>query len=225
MSSTRPWLTFDCYDTLVAYTEAKAAALETLVRNKGGDDRSVDRARETFEARERELQTGAEFVILNRVLRRSLGAAMQACGLEALPEDEHALIEAVRASPPFADVADALRDLKRDYRLAILSNSEPDIIIHSVARIGVAMDAVVLASEARCYKPAPGMFRELLRRIDADPAHVTHVAQGFYHDIRPTRDLGFGRRIWINRYGREPEPGYEADAELMDLAGLRQVLA
>ena len=31
-----PWLTFDCYDTLVRYSEGKAAALAGLVRGKGG---------------------------------------------------------------------------------------------------------------------------------------------------------------------------------------------
>jgi len=225
MSSDRPWLTFDCYDTLVAYSEAKTVALAALVRAKDGDDRAIDLAQDAFETEERRLQTGAEFVILNQVLRRSLAAALAATGLLAIPEDEHTMIEAVRASEPFPDVASALRDLKTDHRLAILSNSEPDIIIHSIARIGVAMDAVVLASEAQCYKPATGMFKELLNRIDARAADVTHIAQGFYHDIRPTKDLGFGRRIWINRYARDGDAGYAPDAELMDLAGLREALA
>ena len=32
----KPWLTFDCYDTLVRYTESKYATLEDLVLAKGG---------------------------------------------------------------------------------------------------------------------------------------------------------------------------------------------
>lgn len=225
MSADKPWLTFDCYDTLVAYSEAKATALANIVRAKGGDDAAVDAARHAFETREREIQTAKSFVILNQVLRRSLAAGLAAAGQEVTPADEEIIIEAARATPPFPDVAPALRDLKRDHRLAILSNSEPDIIIHSIARIGVAVDAVVLASEAECYKPAAGMFRELLARIDAPAADVTHIAQGFYHDIKPAKVLGFGRRIWINRFARDGEIGYEPDAELMDLADLRAALA
>ena len=134
------------------------------------------------------------------------------------------MITAVREAEPFADVAPALGDLARDYRLAILSNSEPDIIRHNIARIGVPMDAVVLAAEAKCYKPAAGMFEALLSRLDAPASSITHIAQSFYHDMRTAKDLGFGRRIWINRYGRTGDAAYAPDAELPDLSGVRGVL-
>ena len=35
--SNLPWLTFDCYDTLVNYSESKAQRLAELIRAKGGD--------------------------------------------------------------------------------------------------------------------------------------------------------------------------------------------
>jgi 2-haloalkanoic acid dehalogenase type II len=219
-----PWLTFDCYDTLVRYSEGKAAALAKLVRAKGGDDAAVDAAQVIFEGREREIQNGP-FLSLSAVLGESLRSALAAAGLECTPADGITIIEAVCNADPFADVAPALLDLKRDHRLAILSNSEPEIIIHSITRIGVDMDAVILASEAECYKPAPGMFHALLDRIGESPENVTHIAQSFYHDIRPAKDLGFGRRIWINRYGRDSDAAYAPDAELMDLSGVREVLA
>ena len=47
--SERPWLTFDCYDTLVRYSEGKATALASLVREKGGDDAAIVVAQEAFE--------------------------------------------------------------------------------------------------------------------------------------------------------------------------------
>lgn len=205
-SDDRPWLTFDCYDTLVRYSEGKAAA------------------QAAFEATEKELQLGP-FMPLNEVLRASLRSAMEAAGLAGSAADEEAMIDAVRAAEPFPDTVDALRDLKRDHRLAILSNSEPDIIRHTTVRLGVAFDAVVLAYHAQCYKPAEGMFRTLLERIDVPPVAVTHIAQSFYHDMRTAKDVGIGRRIWINRYGREGDPAYTPDAELPDLSQLRGALA
>ena len=218
-----PWLTFDCYDTLVRYSEGKAAALASLVRGKGGGEPAVDAAQGAFEARERELQLGP-FLPLNSILRKSLHHAMVAAGFAGTSADEEVMIEAVRAAEPFPDTVDVLRDLKRDHRLAILSNSEPDIIRHTTIRLGVAFDAVVLAYHAECYKPAEGMFHTLLERIDAAPADVTHIAQSFYHDMRTAKDVGFGRRLWINRYGREGDPAYTPDAELKNLSGVRDAL-
>lgn len=221
--SEHPWLSFDCYDTLVRYSEGKAAALAALVREKGGDAAAVNTAQAAFEASEKELQLGP-FQPLNAVLRASLHHALESVELAGTVADEEAMIDAVRAAEPFPDVADAMRDLKRDHRLAILSNSEPDIIRHTTVRLGVAFDAVVLAYHARCYKPDAGMFHTLLERTRAAPADVTHIAQSFYHDMRTAKDVGIGRRIWINRYGRDGDPAYTPDAELSDLSGVRNAL-
>lgn len=221
---TRPWLTFDCYDTLVRYTENKASALVSLTRAKGGNDDAVSAVQSAFEKSEKELQLGP-FIILNTVLRQSLHAGFAAIGVTASASDEAFIIDTVKQAAPFPDVRDALLDLKKDHRLAILSNSEPDIIRHNIDAIGVEFDAVVLAAEAKCYKPDPGMFRALLERIGEDAGNVTHIAQSFYHDMRTSADMGFGCRLWINRYEREGDPAYTPEAELPDLSGVRKVLS
>ena len=218
-----PWLTFDCYDTLVRYSEIKAARLAELVRGKGGSAEAAARAQTAFETLERELQTGP-FKLLNVVLRESLAGAMDAAGLTCTADDEAAMIDAVRTAEPFDEAPAVLTDLKNDYRLAVLSNSEPDIIRHSIIRLGVGMDAIVLAADAKCYKPAAGMFEALLARIDTPADQVTHIAQSFYHDIRTAKDMGFGRRIWVNRYGRDGDREYAPDREIPDLSTLRAVL-
>ena len=222
--STLPWLTFDCYDTLVTYSESKAKCLAELIRAKGGDGDTINTAQAAFETREREIQTGP-FKLLNAVLRESLNDAMAAAGMDCTVNDEAALIDAVCMAPPFNDVPEAMRALKENFRLAVLSNSEPDIIRHSIIRIGTGMDAIVLAADAKCYKPAPGMFRALLARLETPADQVTHVAQSFYHDIRPSKDAGFGCRIWINRYAKESDAAYAPDYELSDLSGLAAALS
>ena len=221
--SERPWLTFDCYDTLVRYSEGKATALAFLVREKGGDDAAIGVAQEVFEDSEKKLQLGS-FQALNDILRSSLHSALAAVSIEGTVADEDVIIDAVRAAEPFPDVIQVLRDLKRDHRLAILSNSEPDIIRHTTVQLGVVFDAVVLAYHAKCYKPSAGMFYTLLERIGAAPEDVTHIAQSFYHDMRSAKDVGIGRRIWINRYDRVGDCAYTPDAELPDLIGVRNAL-
>ena len=219
----KPWLTFDCYDTLVRYTESKTYTLKQLVQEKSDDVEKIEKARSVFEKTERELQLGP-FMVLNEVIHKSFKSAMQAVNLEILPEDVEKIIYSIKNADPFPDVFDALSALKDDYRLAILSNSQPDVIRYNIDKIGIEFDAVVLASEAKCYKPSKGMFEELLQRIEATAPNVTHIAQSFYHDMRTAKDLGFGRRVWINRYNRVGDPEYEPDAELADLTSLRQAI-
>ena len=219
----KPWLTFDCYDTLVRYTESKSAVLADLVLAKGGTKNLTKSAWLAFEASERRLQK-EDFLPLNQILKSSLKLAFKTIGISSTISDENRMLSAVKDAEPFSEVAEVLSDLKHDYRLAILSNSEPDIIRFNIAKIGVTFDEVVLASQAKCYKPSVGMFNELIQRINESPKDITHIAQSFYHDMRTAKDLGFGRRIWVNRYKKQGDPSYTPDAEISNISRLREEL-
>ena len=223
VNNVKRWLTFDCYDTLVRYTESKSATMTEIISTKGGTKDIVDSAWSVFQSSERRLQT-EEFLPLNQVLKKSLKFALNEIGFESTTSDEDKMLLAVKGADPFPEVNQVLSELKQDYKIAILSNSEPDIIRFNIAKIGVAFDEVVLASEAKCYKPAAGMFNELIKRLNEDPKNITHIAQSFYHDMRTAKDLGFGRRIWINRYKKQGDFSYKPDAEVSDMRRLHEQL-
>jgi 2-haloacid dehalogenase len=109
-------------------------------------------------------------------------------------------------------------------RLAIITNSDDDIMARNVANIGVPIDHVITAEQARAYKPSPVIFGYTLEILGADASDVLHVAQGFEYDIVPAHDLGW-RRVWINRYGKSGDPAYGPYHELPDLSGLPALLA
>ena len=223
VNNVKRWLTFDCYDTLVRYTESKSATMTEIISTKGGTKDIVDSAWSVFQSSERRLQT-EEFLPLNQVLKKSLKFALNEIGFESTTSDEDKMLLAVKGADPFPEVNQVLSELKQDYKIAILSNSEPDIIRFNIAKIGVTFDEVVLASEAKCYKPAAGMFNELIKRLNEDPKNITHIAQSFYHDMRTAKDLGFGRRIWINRYKKQGDFSYKPDAEVSDMRRLHEQL-
>ncbi len=223
VNNVKRWLTFDCYDTLVRYTESKSATMTEIISTKGGTKDIVDSAWSVFQSSERRLQT-EEFLPLNQVLKKSLKFALNEIGFESTTSDEDKMLLAVKDADPFPEVNQVLSELKQDYKIAILSNSEPDIIRFNIAKIGVTFDEVVLASEAKCYKPAAGMFNELIKRLNEDPKNITHIAQSFYHDMRTAKDLGFGRRIWINRYKKQGDFSYKPDAEVSDMRRLHEQL-
>ena len=62
---------------------------------------------------------------------------------------------------PFPEVREALEEVRaRGWRLAILSNSDPDLIEASKERLGVPFDETIVASEIGSYKPALRHWRE-----------------------------------------------------------------
>jgi len=217
------FITFDCYDTLVAYTAGKHAAIRAMVAEKGGDDATAAAVVAAFEATERKLQTAPEFKVLSQVLRESLEAGLAGQGLPTAADDGARLLQAVKDARPFDDVAPALERLRTKYKTAIPSNSERTVMWENRARIGVPFDEVVLAEEVGAYKPDHRMFDTLLARCGCARDEIVHVAQGFYHDIMPGHALGI-RRVWINREAKPGDRAYGPYDELPDLTGVPGLL-
>jgi 2-haloacid dehalogenase len=132
--------------------------------------------------------------------------------------EEDALARSLPTWQPFPEVPAALAEARRrGWRLGILSNTDPDFIEASKARLGVPFDETVVASEIGSYKPAHQHWEEFFARTDAPREGHVHVAQSYFHDVVPARELGL-RTVWVNRLGESREPA--PDRELSDLSDL-----
>ena len=140
-----------------------------------------------------------------------------------LPEGERdAFARALLRWEPFAEVPDALAEARgRGWSLAILSNTDRDLIEASMGRIGVPFELAIVASEIGSYKPGHHHWEEFFSRTGANRDRHVHVAASLFHDIAPARDLGL-RSIWINRLDERADP--EPTRELPDLARLPETL-
>jgi 2-haloacid dehalogenase len=204
------WATFDCYGTLIDWNGGIRAELARVF----GEERADEQLRRYHEL-EPELEHDG-----TRSYREVMTEAMRRLGAPA--GEESGLAESLPSWQPFAEVPGALEEARaRGWRLAILSNTDPDFIAVSKAAIGVPFDETVVASEIRSYKPALGHWREFSRRIGAEPARHVHVGASLFHDIGPANELGLPS-IWINRL--DERPGAQPTHEQPDLQGLADAL-
>jgi 2-haloalkanoic acid dehalogenase type II len=216
--------TFDCYGTLVDWEGGIASFLYALMLREGVEDPPPGRElRERWEAIQFDLVRGPY-----KPYKEILGEATMAwCRENGLPENDayaEAIVGSMRAWQPFPDTRPALTAAREaGVRLAILSNTDRDIISHSVRQIGVEFDNVVVAEDVASYKPAVGNFERLLAEIGEEPDHVLHVAFGFKYDIGPAKLVGV-RTAWVNRHQEKlPDPGTVPDHEWRDLWGLAEL--
>lgn len=216
--------TFDCYGTLVDWEGGIGAFLYALLLREGIAEPPPGRElRARWEAIQFELVRG-EY----RPYREILGEATLAwCREFGVPDRDayaDAIVGSIRAWQPFPDTRPALtRAREAGLRLVILSNTDRDIIRHTVRQIGVDFDDVVTAEDVRAYKPDLAGFRHLLDRLGAEPRDVLHVAFGFKYDIGPAKQLGM-RTAWVNRHLEPlPEPATAPDHEWRDLWGLAEL--
>jgi 2-haloalkanoic acid dehalogenase type II len=119
---------------------------------------------------------------------------------------------------PFPDTNASLERLRTaGYALGILSNVDDDLLAATRRQLPVDFDVVVTAEQVRGYKPAPGHFEAALRAVGGDSARLVHVAQSYFHDVRPAAGLGI-RTVWVNRLGEQVPAGRpRPTAEVADL--------
>ena len=215
--------TFDCYGTLVDWEGGAAAFLYDLALREGEAEPQPGRElRSRWEAIQFEL-LGGEYLSYRDVLAQSLRTWMEERGYRWRDEEGEALLRSMRSWQPFPDTRPALlRARSAGLRLAIVSNTDRDIIEHTLRHIGVPFDAVITAEDARAYKPADAVFEHALARLGTPPEDILHVAFGFKYDIGPATRHGM-RSAWVNRHA-EPPPGDEPfDYEWRDLWPLADV--
>jgi 2-haloacid dehalogenase len=210
------WATFDCYGTLIDWRAGIEAELERLFGPEAAPG-----LLERYLELEQEVQQG-EYLLYGEVLGLTLERLVQEEEL-ALPEgEEPALTRSLPHWEPFPEVREALEDARgRGWKLAILSNSDHDLIAASVERIGIDFEHLVVAEDVHSYKPAKAHWERFFADTGADREQHVHVAASLFHDIAPARDLSL-RTVWINRLGEEARP--TPDRELPDLSALSDTL-
>ncbi|KAL2373644.1 hypothetical protein RJ035_005286 [Blastomyces gilchristii] len=115
--------------------------------------------------------------------------------------------------PAFPDTVDAMRKLKKHYKLVPLSNVDrasfrntlrgPLNGLHEgLKEAEPFFDAVYTAQDIGSYKPDHRNFEYLLSRLKSDfgaeKENILHVAQSLFHDHEPAKKFGM-HSAWIAR--------------------------
>jgi 2-haloacid dehalogenase len=220
-------LTFDCYGTLIDWESGILAALKPVL-SKNGVEISDEHCLEDYAEFESVAERGA-YMPYRQVLMECLKGYGDRYGFTPTQGELERFSESVGDWEAFPDTAAALQELKRVYKLAILSNIDDDLFARSNRRLGVQFDYIVTAQQVYSYKPAYGHFEAILRRSGLPKERILHVAQSLFHDHVPAKRLGFDT-VWINRraekMGSGATPFAEAQPDLVvpDLKSLADLL-
>ena len=210
------WATFDCYGTLIDWNLGIRTELERVFGVE-----AAPRLLERYHELEPKIEA-EEYRTYREVLRLTLEELLRKEGVQ-LPEGEaRTLADSLPDWPPFPEVPSALAELRdRGWMLAILSNSDRDLIAASQRQLRVPIDLAIVAEDVQSYKPAHAHWERFFEATTADRDSHAHVAASLFHDIAPARELGL-KSVWINRLGEQPEP--KPDRELTDLSRLPDTL-
>lgn len=195
-------LTFDCYGTLIDWESGIWDALQPLLMANGVSHVKRLDGLSAFARFESAQEAETPNLLYPALLERVHGAIARELELTTTTELDRDFGNSVPFWPAFPDTADALRVLKRHYKLVILSNVNRDGFAASNRKLGVEFDAIYTAQDVGSYKPDPANFDYLLSHLEKDlgltPRDVLHTAQSLHHDHGPAKAKGLAN-VWIDR--------------------------
>ena len=197
-------ITFDCYGTLIDWNEGILAALSGEARRQGMqvDENAILVA---YHAAEPRVQAAAY-----RAYRDVLAELEAEVAVELgwrPPELPGYLAQSLPSWRPFPETNRALNRLAgAGFALGILSNIDDDLLAGTRQHLDVDFDLLVTAEQVRSYKPAPHHFNRALEYLGGERDGLLHVAQSYFHDVRPACTLGI-RTVWVNRLQEEVPAG------------------
>ena len=221
-------LTFDCYGTLIDWEAGLVDATRPIVAAHGARIRD-DELLETF-ARDTSALEAGPYLSYREVLARSIVELAAGLGFEPTPHEVTSFSRSVGDWPAFEDSPQALADLKRLFRLGVITNCDDDLFALSNRRLGVAFEWVVTAQQAGAYKPDKRAFELAFERIGVPLERILHVAQSLYHDHVPAKALGL-TTVWVDRrhthggLGATPPAEAMPDLTVPDLRTLAELAA
>jgi 2-haloacid dehalogenase len=208
-----PWVTFDCFGTLVDWHTGFANALRPVAGDRVNDFLLAYHRHEPMVEAERPHR------LYKDVLETAVRRAADDLGLRISDAQAAALPMAWESLPVFADVEPALAGLRAlGCRLAVLTNCDDVLFARTQKSFRQPFDMVVTAEQVKDYKPSTGHFRRFYRLSGVDESNWVHVACSWFHDIEPARGLGI-KRIWIDR-DRSGQDKSAASAWLPDATAL-----
>ncbi|EDV27833.1 uncharacterized protein TRIADDRAFT_21266 [Trichoplax adhaerens] len=230
-------LTFDCYGTLIDWESGILQALKPWL-NQHKIELTDATILEMYARHESKIEHDFPGIVYTDILYRVHKALAKEWNIIHSTDDEATRFSlSVKDWPTFSDSHDALKTLKRYYKLAILSNIDNQSIQHSINKLGVEFDYVFSAQDIGSYKPNQRNFQYLLDNLatcDIQASKVLHTAQSLFHDHVPAKAIGMAT-CWINRrynksgWGATPEPSHPVKPDfqfnsLADMAAARQQL-
>jgi 2-haloacid dehalogenase len=221
-------LSFDLYGTIVDMQAGLTAAVTPYLAGKGWTGRPealVTWWRRThFENSMIDALIDRGHTPYREIGRRALAYTLERAGIPHATAEVDALVAEIERLRPFPDVVAALERLRPRYRLAILSNGDPDMLENARPHMGFVFDRLISIAAAGYFKPHRATYEKAAELLGVAPSQVMHVANHAF-DCIGAKAAGM-RTAFVDRrrrpFGATP---FQPDLVVPDFTALADALA
>ncbi len=218
---------FDLYGTVVDMQRGLTVAVTPYLQAKGWTGRAdafVTWWRRThFESSMIDALLHREHTAYREIGHRALAYTLERAGIPYTMDEVRALVARIERLEPFPDVPEALARLKSRYRIAVLSNGDPDMLEAARPFHGIPFDAVISVATAGSFKPHVVTYRKAAELLGVRMGDVLFVANHAF-DCIGAKAAGM-RAAFIDRrrrpFGLTP---HQPDVVVSDMRSLADLL-
>jgi 2-haloacid dehalogenase len=226
-------LVFDQYGTVVDMQIGLTEAVTPFLKDKGWDGKPhqfVTWWRRThFEDSMIDSLLDRGHTPYRQIGHRAVGQVLDRAGIEHSQAEVEWLVALIEQLKPFPDVIKALHQLRRRYKLVILSNGDRDMLEAAKPYIGFDFDLTISVQESGAFKPDKRTYAKAEEIIAAtypevERSGILFVANHAF-DCIGAKAWGM-RTVFIDRrrrpFGQSP---HQPDLIVKDFAELAEMLA
>ncbi len=192
-------ITFDCYGTLIDWESAIQQFFAESLDSKGlgyVDPRTLQEEWEEIQFR----YIQEKYRPYRQVLQDTMKMTFDRFHIPTDKVEVEEFADSMGHWKPFPDTRDAIIELQKYVRVALITNTDDSIIHETERTIGVKFDEIITAEQARAYKPSHKGFLLARERLGLQVSEIWHAGFGFKYDIVPAAELGY-TTVWVNRQG------------------------
>ena len=154
----------------------------------------------TWDLDDRAAVMGANSGAWSRTMRERLRVDLAPEGIERAIVDAVVSRYRTEGAPVIDGAAEAVRRIARDRPVAVASSAHHEVIAAALDAIGLSdlFEIVVSSDEVPAGKPAPAVYLETARRLDADPVRCL-VVEDSYNGVLAARAAGMTVVLVPNR--------------------------
>jgi 2-haloacid dehalogenase len=195
---------FDQYGTVVDMQTGLTEVAAPYLKAKGwqGDPNSfVTWWRRThFENSMIDALLQREHTPYREVGHRSVAFVLERAGIDHTMDEVRYLVAQIEKLRPFPEVPEALARLQTRYKIAVLSNGDPDMLESAKQYHGIPFDRVISVAEANAFKPHVATYTKAAELLGVQLNEVLFVANHAF-DCIGAKSAGM-RTAFIDRRRR-----------------------
>lgn len=171
---------FDQYGTIVDMQKGLSEVVTPYLKEKGWTgkpDSFVTWWRRThFENSMIDALLHKQHTPYREIGHRAVAYTLERAGIAYTMDEVRYLVAQIERLKPFPDVPAALARLNTRYKIAVLSNGDPDMLEAARAFHGIAFDAVISVAVANSFKPHVGTYTRAAQIMAVRMDEVLFVA-------------------------------------------------